>query len=376
MPLKLPIYCQLKALESFFAFEPDSKAVDSLLEEKFRQAKNRIDLLDLVLNRSKLYLDIDLDSFLLLAEADIQNRGIIFSLYDSSQRGNRQLSFEPESFYFLENEQASLPTDINPHTLFLLDIEKELCQELERKYGFWFYNVEHIFAKAEFILSSALYNVTKNTSASFRLSDWGDLRNFQHPCNAMVIVDNYIFSPNYRQNIQDNICNNILPLLEILLPKKLNSDFDLTFIIEEKKDTDIDLNLIYTFLASQLPNLGKDYNFNTSIICLKEIRYDSNNPNNSDYTTYQDLKNHDRNIFTNYFWLHSGHSFTYFDNQGDTAKETNLTLHSIFGGFYSNDAGDNAVFDAVRLHLEKCKNICNAQTNTNYYRGNKQNRLL
>ncbi len=363
MPLKLPIYCQLKAIKDFFAFEPDSMALDALLEQNFKQAKNRIDLQDLILNRSKLHLDIDLEDFLILAEADVQNRGLVFSLLDSSQRGNRQLSFEPEIFEFIENEQANLPTFLNPHTLFLLDREKEFCERFEKKYGFWFYNVERLFEKAAFILSSALYNVTKQVTASARLSNWGDLRAFRHPCNAMVIVDNYIFSPNYRQTYQQNIYDNIVLFLKVVLLNNFeNIEFDLTFVSEKDSKNRFTIDELYNNLNQKLAGNFTNIYFNLSIIFTNELP--------------PDLQNHDRNIFTNYFWLHSGYSFTYFDNRGNTAKETNLTLHSILGGFYNNEAGDNPIFDAVRLHLDKCKHICDAQTNTDYFRGNKHNRLL
>lgn len=75
---------------------------------------------------------------------------------------------------------------------------------------------------------------------------------------------------------------------------------------------------------------------------------------------------HDREILTNYYRIHSGHSFDYFDDNGFVKKETTVRITGLLGVDY------NAHFQLLELTK---KLVTNAKTGHDHF-GVQGNRLF
>jgi len=289
---------------------------------------------------------------------DMQKNPYIKKLLKESKTRGKVLLEENRHDLFEEKSYPSL----SANTMFIMNKSKEECQKLEEDYGMYFISIDNIFERAKLLFSWALYNVTRNEKASNKFKNWEELQNFRHPFNAMVLVDNYILQEkdNYKG------IDNLIDLLDNFLPNELQKlDFHLTIII--KKD-EKNLKSKCKKLTEMINNLKRPYKIVISLISVS-----------SD-------KNHDRNIFTNYFWLHSGHGFDYFSKKGDVTNPTNLMIFPIFHQQDKISPQQNTVYEAVYQLLSEVKSIFDnaifkaERTPTKVLEqnacGNKQNRLL
>ena len=175
--------------------------------------------------------------------------------------------------------------------------------------------------------------------------DWSILKQIKHPCNALVLTDNYLFSNDERyENIQ-SIC-------DCLMPDSLTAGFtfDLTLIGYDSKKDFKPLKVQYEALRKYLQKFS--YPVNLTII----------------RDSY-----HDRYIFTNYYRIASGAGFALFENRKiPGSKQTTLNCKSvIYEGKLSS------MHQNRKEELAKCMSI-NRENGEASGRllGNKINRLL
>ncbi len=332
---QIPIYCDIDTLEKILVHYTKCTQ-DALENDTLHENQHYLLIYNLIIKRAKLYLADDADIFLQKALKNPNLKKIFKNLKTDFISENTDFSTE-------------LPPNINPHSLFISNQSKEKCEELSQKYGFWFYNIEMLFEKTALLFATDLFNINKKKRLSNAFEQWADLKRYKHACNAMVIIDNYILEDTHE------IEKNLFPMLDNLLPEKLeNGEFDLTiFSANDRK-----LDNMHSFLFQKLQNF-RSYIINLSVILIT-----------SD-------KNHDRHIFTNYLWLHSGYGFTYLNKKGEINKNTNLFLYSLFSNHFHEN--QNTTFDAICMHLEDMKQHSKT-TESNQYQlkvcGNKQNRLF
>lgn len=355
------IYCSLDILifisEMFTLAFKNEKAEDVFLWNNWYT---------LLVDKSQLFVDFDIEKITTLSATN----HLIKTLIKGSNRQGQKSDITPMPNFFAENNFGNV---YPPNSIFLLDKTEQECLTLSNQFGMIFLNKDTLASKSKLLFSWALYNVTKDTKAIQCFKNWKELQNFKHPFNAMIVVDNYILD-------EQKGIDNLKGILESYLPDKLeNIDFHLTIITSHQvvnrktnvKTNKYDLQNKYdNDLHSIVQSLNKSYKVNISLISI-----------DSD-------KNHDRNIFTNYFWLHSGHSFDYFNSKGEVTNPTNLMIFPIF---YQNEKmgnNQNSVYEAIYQHLSEIKGIVdNAKTNditiANTQNtlpknaiGNKQNRLL
>lgn len=253
---------------------------------------------------------------------------------------------------------SDLNIDIqNPHLLFFVDKSNTECTELEQQYGWKFLNYERYQEEKDKLFNTFIFNVTQETSARNRLTSWQDIALLKQPCNALVLLDNYI--------LKDKQLNqNLLALLEQLIPNSwLNKEqqFDLTIITSTDK--------IHTNIIQDRIDAIKNYFKSKLDLNINVIHCSSSD-------------NHDRNIFTNYLWYHSGNTFSYFNDRGKIKKQTNLFYHPIWHLQRALDKKtdyDKTAFWAVANLLQEARDIVKEATNLPSLQqvwGNKQNRLL
>lgn len=127
-------------------------------------------------------------------------------------------------------------------------------------------------------------------------------------CNSMIIVDNYLFSDDIKNDDDEKLKYNLLPILKIILPKNLNEGeiFEIAIFTGEDKTHNFDAQLNYfrSLISKIRPNLNLR-------ICF--------------YGNSQ-KEFHDRAILTNNLWISSGHGFDIFGKSKDVSKPTTINI--------------------------------------------------
>src|SRR5690606_15500158 len=119
------------------------------------------------------------------------------------------------------------------------------------------------------------------------------LQKFSNWTNAAIIADPYLV------NNPKSFEYNLYQLIQSLLPPTLDRPFHLSFLtrisnLSKGKE-------IFQSVEEYLKGLGKNYPINLGI--------------------YLNATIHDRTIMTNYYRVHSGHSFEYFNQAGKVTKD-------------------------------------------------------
>jgi hypothetical protein len=209
------------------------------------------------------------------------------------------------------------------------------------------------------LFASEVIPIGDKSKKEVTLNSWNDLQRFKHPFNAMVIIDNYLL-----KDEKDLIT--IVSLLKPLVPDQLNqqdTDFHLTLISYEVQ--------IRTDKFNDLRCKSIEEKINSLLILPYKIKVSIINHNVMD-------RNHDRNILTNYVWLHSGHSFDYFKESdvhkipiSGTKKTTTLFVNGIAHSSQSFKSSRSWVDDGYDQVLTRAKVWYNEK-----YKRTNSNRLL
>lgn len=133
--------------------------------------------------------------------------------------------------------------------------------------------------------AEVLFNV-EDLRIDSQIRSWNVLDQIKHPCNSLVITDNYLFS-------NESSYDNILGILKSLMPKKLskNFEFHITIIGEFVKH----------HLPMQVPHdrlkklISQSFQYPVNLTIIK-------------------VKHHDRYIYSNYYRISSPQGFDLFNN--------------------------------------------------------------
>lgn len=157
------------------------------------------------------------------------------------------------------------------------------------------------------------------------LDSWGEIQKFTTPCTDIILIDQYILNRNNSHG------NNLCKLLQVLSSNakqfKINivifatkKAFEKSFEYAESEKKD--------FLSSLIRKIQEAIKAKVKAA-----------PNVTIVLVPFDLREHDRDIFTNYRKIHSGDSFSYFDEENNNCtRGRNLVIHShaqkdVFGSF-------------------------------------------
>jgi hypothetical protein len=203
----------------------------------------------------------------------------------------KNIQFNPEYFVNPDNHEYD-----NHHVVHFLDKTREECNRLESDFGMIFISIEDFEHKAGFLYSDALIPITKKTK------DWGFLNYVKHPFNSMIIVDQYILKDD------STFDENIISILDIILPKNIVKEFHMTFLTRKtyERRVEIDLEEKLNYLRGEVKKLRKNVEFKIAFI-----------------DTHR--KFHDRIIITNYMLFESGQSFIYFRTFPNGNRATSTT---------------------------------------------------
>ncbi len=206
----------------------------------------------------------------------------------------KNLVVEPNQIF--DNFDTDFYKNLYQHSFFFLNENAEKCTKNEEKYG--------IFCFSKQNWEETILRITERFDpiliwSKGNISNYEFMKNYLHPCNAMLISDEYLCK-------DKNPEGNIYQILDCLLPQKLEINFHLTIFTGDIAQFDA--------ITEKLKTLRTNYTINFTIIQVTK-----SNPI------------HDRNLITNYFWINSGHGFHLF-NRGKviTDRNTQLSFYSIF----------------------------------------------
>ncbi len=159
---------------------------------------------------------------------------------------------------------------------FFLDMPKTFANDLEKKYGVLIFTPENYRRRLYLLFGFQELDIKKHQHAE---KLWRKISKQRHPISSLILVDNYILTNNISgiQNIAKIISS-------IQSSSSLKKDLCITvFTVNEvSKENQEDL-------TEELKTL--DLNANVSLVKLDT------------------WENHDRNIYTDYFRITSGHGF-------------------------------------------------------------------
>ena len=225
-------------------------------------------------------------------------------------------------------------------------------QEIEDNYGCVAISSNEL-EKVDFLLNWLILPISKKKNFP---NNWDFLDRFKHPCNAMVLTDNYLFDYNAQE-----MKENLIPFLKKLLPKTLEIEFQLTIIGKDTKKT-IDFKQKKVEIEKAL----EAFNYPINLTIIPEAV-------------------HDRNIFTNYYWINSGVGFSIFKVEGGRLKLKNDSMFTFYPISYINtdfkayfSESTKVVADSVLSCRNEILDNCKKMNQKDFLElaGNKRNRLL
>ena len=185
-------------------------------------------------------------------------------------------------------------------------------------------------------------------------------KNAPIPCNSLIVIDNYVL------NDSEKMEENLIPLLDAILPKELKKSvtFQLTIFATLKKDngTEFDINGRYIKIKEILEKIRPGMPFSLSILKRKKDTF------------------HDRSIASNNLFIGCGGGFDLFKYGRSQKTTTVFAFHPFFymHSKWSRKAYSDLLNDASDVF--KCANTLDnldmQYKITNFVYGTKQNRLL
>lgn len=196
----------------------------------------------------------------------------------------------------------------NFNTIILCDNNDDYCKSLSNQYGIIVVN--HKMADDSFF--DRMLNIQGDYITKCpQYCSWDKiLPKSITNCNSLIIIDNYIFK---------SIDNDLIPILEKIIPKTLNDClciFHIAIFCNMKKYDDTKL--------SDKKNIENRQNIIDEVKKKIEEKY----PDKVSFTIYDTDKFHDRYIITNNYFLMSGAGFTLFQkNKNEVDNNTTLLYY-------------------------------------------------
>ena len=204
------------------------------------------------------------------------------------------------------------------------------CKDLEEKYGYMYLNINTL--KDEWALfqsdrDDASLPIDKTSNPRF--DDWAKIGLFKHPIRSMVIFDKYLLVNQVNQDITQNLFKLFDSLLEDIT---LANPLEILLLVSKEihSRTNIDKNnriLAGTIsINDRIEKIGQyiEAHFNSNYVNLRPkitiVHYD----NAEDPTTD---KEHDRGVYTNYFFFEIGAGINLFDSSNNLTKRSTLNTH-------------------------------------------------
>lgn len=258
--MKNDIYCQYEFLDAFIN---QLKGKD-LIEYLNSGDDYGIDLYRLLFNSSKIELNKSDEEIIQLSKVN----PYINKLFKSQSLKSSHINVSNLIF-----------EEIKPNMIFFLENSPLEVEKLQEKYGMWF------FSKDKMSNTKELFKLMNhNFSVRTPFKDFDFFYKYHHPCNALILTDDYFFTTTIGYD-ENAIEKNLKPILKRILPKKLGVDFQITMILSPKN-----VSLDFDKIQSSIKEITTTYGYNVRINFIV-----------SNF--------HERHIFTNYFKITSDKGF-------------------------------------------------------------------
>lgn len=292
-------------------------------------------------------------------------------------------SFIYRSDLLTQIDSPEFPVSGSPFKIILTGENTETCTSRRKRFGLEYFNPENLSDRWKLYYSQRIDIKKKTTNdeeipADFRFDSWDSFKPFNHPLNAIIIIDFYLLNWDKEGELKTNIDINISPLLENLLSQASSEiPIEITFVSEFKDKLPLKqnarVNTSLKYINQAISKLTSKQ-FRLNIIVHKKDKY----PNG-----FQEF--HDRIIVTNYFYINSGAGFSVrsrlpgvniFTNQGDIYRiRHNTVVH--FGYIFNIQNFWSAFKDLKQLDIY-CNSLENHPNLPDYvsYCPTQTNRLL
>ena len=280
-------------LDAFFKSIPATPFSEIIFgESKLYDINSYTYLSELIFNNSELYVD-DIKA---ITNQAIGGNPFYIKLLKNSQTGGSIIKDSAENFPDINNDHSNIVCQ-KPNSIFL-------HVELTAKYQMGWCMLNSLTWKK--VINSLSSKITLKVDKNYSINEfkgWSFLNEISLPINAAIIADNFIMDKPETYEF------NIFSIIEKILPEELdNIDFDLAIIT--KRDL-VNPRGKWGKLNTFIKEIRKKYVVNLSIFCTP-----SDEP-------------HDRDIITNYFRVHSGHSLDYYNKNNRIAKDTTIQFSGL-----------------------------------------------
>lgn len=308
---KIELYCQQSFIDAFIDKMKRFSLIDETENQGFIYDVYRLIFVN---EQTTIYSDLTDE------EITSNNNPYIKALLKKAKIESRKDEFTEA---LQDSTQKSYFENISSCTrLFMLDIDWILAEKIEDKFGYAVISKDKIERIERFFIFHKI-SLSKDYE-----NKWEFVKKYQHPCNAMVISDNYL------GKTEDDVKNNLLPILKRIMPNKLEMPFQLT-IIGYNNDLDYE---------SFLETLKEG---------LKTLKYEV-------HLSFVKYGYHDRFIFTNYYQFSAGKGFKMFDINSSSSKyikEDYKTVFEAISVILTNSSNTGNVFKSYAEKLKELTNI-------------------
>lgn len=324
---KNPVYCEIDFLLSFLDLEYEGSRKQ---KKSWREAWEFMCNSHIVLNISKIH-------FFKLAQ-DITS---LNEILEAREEGECYIDFL-DNFRDIHSITATIATNSDLVAIYLTSGDLDFCKKKQKELGVLVLNPECIVGNSQIFIDSGRTIVRKEKSAwTFLEGLLGEIPAI-NVSNTMIIVDNYFL------NDSKLLKNNILPILELLLPSELSEG--LTYEISIfAADTNKSLSTRYSLLKQELSRMKPKLPIKLGI-----KKCDTN-------------MFHDRVIATNSLWMDCGHGFN-TQNKDDVNNNASAKVSLYYQHFFVCSRKES-VYDWINLlaDAERANRIMPSKLNTNYW---------
>ena len=259
----------------------------------------------------------------------------------------------PHLMYGADFSKEGLKTlsQSNDFKLFFIDLSEGDDSLFEMGLGYLFVTNKSFGDKWSFFMQKKRIEYITSLPADNNdediFNEWDDLSFISKvPNHSIFIVDKYILSDKTGNKLSDNL----IPLLEHLLPQKYNGVFHISIlsekIMENEKSKTIQqrAETVHRKLNTHFARYKDRFSFKFTII---HYNPDFNPSKNSDL--------HDRYIYTNYFTIESPKGFDLFKGKERKLVNSKVTVHFNFERLQAKVL--NAHMEALRNYKDKMERM-------------------
>lgn len=255
------------------------------------------------------------------------------------------------------------------------------CKDLEEKYGYMYLNINTLKDKwALFQSDRDDASLAIDTTSNPRFDNWAAIQAFKHPIRSMIISDLYLLDNSQTPPTDPNKVDKTQPLDKNLYPLLLNlledvaleNPLELLLLVKKSAiDTQNRIPFLPAFPNNKLQKMGKEIetffqdNFTKLKVNLTIVHYTGSLQPNE--------KEHDRGIYTNYFFFEIGAGINLFNSSNQLRNRSTLNTH-----FLLKLPGKNIGFSGLRSFRDYIDSvvISHGATSLDYFYNYSGNLLL